>query len=297
MDGYGRVFERMYEGSMVGAGAAVFAVWCYCVTKADRDSHVVTLNVALLSNIIGESEATISAAISQLCKLDPDSKCKSDGGERLVRRDGLDYFMPSHEYYRTFGREKEVREGNAERQRRHRKKASDAPSGSESGPLSPSESNVPVANVPRDVTPKCDVWTGVCVSSSSLKEGCRGDCEDIGAVERPDTPRGISRFRLPRWHKQFDELWVAHCGGHMPRFSDRDLAEAVHKLGSAECLVRWRRYLDATERRYCSARAFVSKLAEWALPVAPSGPVDTRTRDEVYEDIRKKLAAAKADGK
>ena len=62
---YGKIFESLYEGSMVGAGPTVFAVWGYCIAKADRGG-IVILNPALLAPIIGTSRVDIERAIEYL---------------------------------------------------------------------------------------------------------------------------------------------------------------------------------------------------------------------------------------
>ena len=48
---YGRIFESMFTGSMVGSGPLVFAVWAY-VLAHERDG-LVELNLLLFATIIG----------------------------------------------------------------------------------------------------------------------------------------------------------------------------------------------------------------------------------------------------
>jgi len=97
---YGRIFQRMYQGSMVGAGSTVFAVWGYCIANADPDNHTVDLNPALLAAVIGETKENIEKAISYLASEDLNSHNKSHDGRRLVNTTGYEYFLPSHEDYR-----------------------------------------------------------------------------------------------------------------------------------------------------------------------------------------------------
>ena len=66
-------FGSMYEGSMVGAGACVFAVMGYIIAKQVPNRTVgsqVRLNPSLLSAILGEPKAEIEKAIKFLCAPD-----------------------------------------------------------------------------------------------------------------------------------------------------------------------------------------------------------------------------------
>ncbi len=63
---YGKHFSSMYEGSMVGAGSHVFAVWGYVISKADPEAHTIDLNPMLISCIIGDSVERVKSAITFL---------------------------------------------------------------------------------------------------------------------------------------------------------------------------------------------------------------------------------------
>lgn len=85
---WGKHYGSMYEGSMVGSGSAVFAVWGYVISKMAADAEVgaqVDLNPALLAFVIGEDEPVIEAAITKLCEPDPKSRTAEKEGRRLVR--------------------------------------------------------------------------------------------------------------------------------------------------------------------------------------------------------------------
>jgi hypothetical protein len=97
---YGKHFSTMYEGSMVGAGSHVFAVWGYCIANADPDAHTVRLNPKLLSSIIGDTEERINEAISYLSSPDKDSQCTDEEGRRLLNTSGMEYLVVSHCHYR-----------------------------------------------------------------------------------------------------------------------------------------------------------------------------------------------------
>jgi len=97
---YGKAFSAMYEGSMIGAGPVVYAVWGYCISKADPDDHTVLLNPVLLATIIGTSQAEIESAIEYLASPDPKSKCPDHEGRRILNQGGHLWFLVTHARYR-----------------------------------------------------------------------------------------------------------------------------------------------------------------------------------------------------
>ena len=127
---YGKSFSRMYQGSMVGAGSHVFAVWGYCISNADPESHTVDLNPVLLSAVIGDSIERITTAIDYLSKPDPNSHNTEQDGRRIVHTTGFEYFLVSHEIYRNLQSSEELREYFREQKRKQRelsKNFSDSP--------------------------------------------------------------------------------------------------------------------------------------------------------------------------
>lgn len=119
---YGKHFDSMYEGSMVGAGPTVFAVWGYCICKADPETHTVLLNPKLLCNIIGTDEEDIIAAIDFLAKPDPESRNTDHEGRRLLLESGFEYHVVSHDYYRSISDKAALREYHREMKRKQREK-------------------------------------------------------------------------------------------------------------------------------------------------------------------------------
>jgi len=119
---YGKHFSSMYEGSMVGAGSNVFAVWGYCIAKADPDDHCVLLNPLLLSSIIGADQEDIKSAIIFLCAPDEHSKNRDNGGRRLQHISGWSYMVVSHEHYRGIKNKADVREYERKRKQKQREK-------------------------------------------------------------------------------------------------------------------------------------------------------------------------------
>jgi hypothetical protein len=123
---YGRHFESMYEGSMYGAGLAVFAVWGYVIahTKASR----VELNPKKLSDTLGGDIKDIESAIGFLRKPDPASRFKEHDGRRLVKEGEYQYFVPSWETYARIKNEEDRREQNRVAQQRSRARKNGKPS-------------------------------------------------------------------------------------------------------------------------------------------------------------------------
>ena len=118
---YGKLFSSMYEGSMVGAGPVVFAVWGYCIAKADLDGTVL-LNPQLLAPIIGTSRVEIDQAMKYLQEPDEHSKNPEHDGRRLLHQTGHLYFVVSHEHYRNMKNNEERREYMRGYMRERRKK-------------------------------------------------------------------------------------------------------------------------------------------------------------------------------
>ena len=86
--GYGRIFESMYAGSMVGAGLAVFALWPYVISH--MRGHVeygalIELNPELLGFVLGCQPKEIEGAIKYLEAPDERSRTPVEEGRRLVR--------------------------------------------------------------------------------------------------------------------------------------------------------------------------------------------------------------------
>jgi hypothetical protein len=125
--GYGKHFESMYQGSMVGAGATVFAVMGYIIAKQvpgappDNEKLFVELNPRLLAFIIGEPEEKIVEAIEFLCKADAGSRSKEEEGRRLVRVGQFAYWVVNGRKYRGMKDPERRREQWRESKRKARK--------------------------------------------------------------------------------------------------------------------------------------------------------------------------------
>lgn len=106
---YGKIFESMFTGSMVGAGSHVFAVWGYVLANTKPDGYV-ELNPILLAAIIGETREKVQEAIDVLCEPDPDSRNKDEEGRRLVREGQFYYRVVTYHHYRNLRNDEERRE-------------------------------------------------------------------------------------------------------------------------------------------------------------------------------------------
>lgn len=115
----------MYEGSMVGAGAIVFATMGYVIANQKPDKDVgsqVRLNPILLSAILGESEKDVEEAIQFLCSPDPRSTTKEEEGRRLIKIGEFDYQVVNGPKYMRIRDEEHRREQNRAAQQKHRDK-------------------------------------------------------------------------------------------------------------------------------------------------------------------------------
>lgn len=118
---YGRTFESMYEGSMVGAGINVFAVWNYIIVKARNGS--VEINPKLLAfTLAGDHSKVgeIEAALEYLQKPDPESRSPLEGGRRIIKEGQFQYRLVNWQYYQQIKNAEDWREYNRNKQAEYR---------------------------------------------------------------------------------------------------------------------------------------------------------------------------------
>lgn len=120
---YGKIFERVFTGSMYGSGPVVFAVWAYVIANADPPG-VVELNPKFLAGCIGTSREEVQRAIEFLCQPDSESQNKDEGGRRLVPMEAMLYRVTSFQKYREMRSASERREYH--RDYWHKRKAQQA---------------------------------------------------------------------------------------------------------------------------------------------------------------------------
>lgn len=111
---YGKTFESKYDGSMIGAGFHVFAVWDYIITKSRRGS--IELNPKLLAYILAgggvDADQKVIEAIDYLCRPDPKSRSKDEDGRRLVKEGEYQYRIVNWHLYDQIKSEEDRREYN-----------------------------------------------------------------------------------------------------------------------------------------------------------------------------------------
>jgi hypothetical protein len=131
---YGKHFASMYEGSLYGAGAVVFAVWGYVIATQVPDrglGSVVVLNPRKLADTLGEAKAAVEQALHFLCLEDSRSTTKKEGGRRLKRVSEFEYQVVNGAKYRAIRNEDERRAQNREAKRRERLKKAGVPAAGE----------------------------------------------------------------------------------------------------------------------------------------------------------------------
>lgn len=128
---YGKHFESMYEGSMYGAGVAVFAVWGYVIAHT-RKSRV-ELNPKKLSDTLGGTISEIESAIKFLMSPDKNSRHNEHEGRRLIKEGEFQYFLPSWAAYQQIRNADERREYNRMKQAEYRAKRNSNPMKRSSG--------------------------------------------------------------------------------------------------------------------------------------------------------------------
>ena len=117
---YGKHFESMYEGSMYGAGIAVFAVWGFVISHTHHSR--VELNPKKLADTLGGTVDEVAGAIEFLEKPDPSSRFKGQEGRRLIKEGQFQYFVPSWAEYQKIRSENDRREYQKLKQREYREK-------------------------------------------------------------------------------------------------------------------------------------------------------------------------------
>lgn len=115
---YGKNYESMYEGSMIGAGIHVFAVWNYIITKARGGA--VEVNPKLLAFTLGGAEHEVVSALEFLQRPDPESRSKLEDGRRIVREGQFQYRIVNWEHYQFIKSASDKREYNKVKQSEYR---------------------------------------------------------------------------------------------------------------------------------------------------------------------------------
>jgi hypothetical protein len=118
---YGKIFESLFTGSLVGAGATVFATWAYVIANA-KPPGVIEIHPKILATIIGCTTGEIEDAIRVLCSPDPASRTSDHEGRRMLIEGKFVYSLPTWEKYHSIRNEIERREQNRKAQATFRAK-------------------------------------------------------------------------------------------------------------------------------------------------------------------------------
>lgn len=108
---YGKIFGKMFDGSLYGKGWGPLLVMSYVIANAVPDREVgtqVELNPKALADKFGESEDEVKKAIEFLCNPDPDSTSTEEGGRRLIKIGAFAYRVVNGAKYRAI-RDEEAR--------------------------------------------------------------------------------------------------------------------------------------------------------------------------------------------
>ncbi len=118
---FGKVFEQMYTGSMVGAGTNVYSLWPYMIACCDSDGDVDVHPVAVAA-ILGGKVDEIKSALEYLLAPDENSRSEEHNGARIVKVLENRYHLVNYEKYRAIRDQDVRREQIREAQRRFRAK-------------------------------------------------------------------------------------------------------------------------------------------------------------------------------
>ena len=134
---FGKHYESMYTGSMLGAGAPVFAVWGYVVShqKPSRDGrYTVEVNPKLLAVVLGEPVEVVETVLRRFQEPDAGSRSKEEEGRRLVKLGEYLYWVVNGAFYAKLANDESRRAYNRMKQREHRaKKAEEGEASSRPG--------------------------------------------------------------------------------------------------------------------------------------------------------------------
>lgn len=124
---YGKIFETMFTGSMMGTGALAFAVWSYVIAHQrpsgkGRETFVVELNAKIIGFLIGEKEEAVAKQIEVFCEPDEMSRSQEKDGRKLVRQGSFLYEVVNGAHYDKLRRECERLEGDRVRHERYRER-------------------------------------------------------------------------------------------------------------------------------------------------------------------------------
>jgi hypothetical protein len=136
---YGKIFSKLYRGSMVGAGIEVYALMPYIISEAMPDKvhgGYIEMNPVLIAATFGTTADVIERAIEYLCRPDPKTTTPGDEGRRIVKIGPFAYRVVNYAYYKSIQNEEDRREQNrlAQEKFRQKREARKAKRGGSGGP-------------------------------------------------------------------------------------------------------------------------------------------------------------------
>jgi hypothetical protein len=100
---YGKHYISMYEGSMIGAGSAYFAVWGYII--AHMSGAWVELNPQIIAFVLGEKVEVVEEVLGRMQEPDSRSRSQEEGGRKLVKLGEYAYRVVNGMKYRSIRNE------------------------------------------------------------------------------------------------------------------------------------------------------------------------------------------------
>jgi len=172
---YGKIFESLFTGSMVGTGPVLFSVWTYCIANSKPPGYV-ELNPVIVAAILGCDVTDIEGAIETLCQPDPRSRTPDEEGRKLIEKGNFLYWMPTWDKYNNIRQEEERRRQNREAQARFRSKRRNADSKRASALSAHGDGDGDGVTRDGDVQPPPPTGMGVQGGAPALKDK---DLEDL----------------------------------------------------------------------------------------------------------------------
>lgn len=123
---FGKCFASMYDGSMMGKGAEVFAVWNYIIANAEAEGFL-EINPKIAGFKIGMTTEAVERVINGFLQPDPNSRSKVQEGRKLEKHGEYLYRMVNHKYYHDLRSYENRREQNRQAQAVWRAGKSDKP--------------------------------------------------------------------------------------------------------------------------------------------------------------------------
>ncbi len=177
---YGKIFESLYTGSMVGSGINVFALWAYVIASA-KPPGTIELNPKILATVFGCTIDEVRDAIEKLCQPDPESRTKDFEGRRLIPEGQFLYAVPTWEKYNSLRNEIERREQNREAAQRYRSRQRRHADEDDASSTSAQSAHT------------------VCVSSSSCTSLCTSEKNAPVRTKAVDRPEGVDEQTWADW--------------------------------------------------------------------------------------------------